>query len=143
MQARTEEDGIARHHGPGRLVTRPAHRWWTVAVAVLIVAAGCGTGQENLRLPDGRPAGAVAGGIVLEGRVPPGALSDRYRVIVIRGQKLVRSEGLGAHDTYGWLLPPGRYTVELIGKLVPRPLVQHVLVRLGTTTRVNFEIHWH
>ena len=59
-------------------------------------------------------------------------------------QKLVRSTGLGAHDTYDWLLPPGQYTVELFGKLVaPQPLVKHALVRLDTKTRVNFELSWH
>jgi hypothetical protein len=115
-----------------------------VGVVVGVVFAGCGQARENLRLPYGQPAGELSGGIVFGGRVPPEALSERYRVIVIHDQKLVRSEGLGAHDTYGWLLPPGQYTVELFGKLVaPEPLVKRARVRLDTRTQVNFDLFWH
>jgi hypothetical protein len=65
-------------------------------------------------------------------------------VTVVHDQKLVRSEALGAHDTYGWLLPPGQYTVELFGKLVAlQPLVTHALVRIDTRTQLNFGLVWH
>jgi hypothetical protein len=135
---------MARHHETGRPATRRSYRWLMVGVAVGVVFAGCSSAHETLRLPFGQPAGELSGGIVFHGRVPPEALSGRYRVIVMHDQKLVRSEGLGAHDTYGWLLPPGQYTVQLFSKLVaPQPLVKHALVRFDTRTHVNFEIFWH
>ncbi len=132
------------HCESGRPAIRRSHRWIMVGVAVGTVFAGCGKPHQDLRLPDGRPAGALSGGIVFQGRVPTEALSDRYRVTVVHDQELVRSEGLGAHDTFGWLLPPGQYTVELFGRLVaPQPLVKHALVRFDTKTQVNFELFWH
>jgi hypothetical protein len=71
-------------------------------------------------------------------------LTDRYRVVVDERGKLVRSEGLGAHDTYGWLLPAGSYSVELFGKLLaPNPLVKPTTIHNDQRTTVDFVAVWH
>ena len=102
-----------------------------VALLLLAAVAACSTpSPSHLTLPDGQPAGALSGRIIFEGRVPPAAFTDRYRVVVDQRGKLVRSEGFGAHDTYGWLLPAGSYSIELFGKLLaPNPLVRQTMIR--------------
>jgi len=107
---------------------------------LLAVMAGCSNPiQRQLRLPNSQPAGALGGRIVLEGRIPAAAVTGRYRVVVLRGGKLVVTEGMGTHDTYSWLLPAGTYSVELFGKLLaPDPLVKTAVIRTNERTSVNF-----
>jgi hypothetical protein len=76
-------------------------------VGLLLVLAACGSERQHFLLY-GQPGGILTGHIVFAGRVPRQAFTDRYSVVVLQGQRQVGREGLGAHDTYRWLVCPER-----------------------------------